>query len=72
VIRTPLLNGSGTVGLCDGSFSRDFGAFWATAAPAKVPAPGQQVNVQLWYRDPASTSNQSTSLSDGLELTACP
>lgn len=36
------------------------------------PAPGQQVNVQLWYRAPGSTSNQSTSLSDGLELTACP
>jgi len=30
------------------------------------------VNVQLWYRDPASTSNQTTSLSDGLEFTTCP
>jgi glucose/arabinose dehydrogenase len=72
VIRTPLMAGVGTIGLCDGSMSMDFNAYWATAVPSKVPAPGQQVNVQLWYRDPASTSNQTTSLSDGLELTVCP
>jgi hypothetical protein len=72
VIRTPLLTGVGSIGLCDGSFSLDFSAYWATAVPAKIPAPGQQVNVQLWYRDPASTSNQTTSLSDALEFTACP
>ena len=72
LIRTPLLTATGMVGLCDGSLSRHFGAYWATAGPAKVPAPGQQVDLQLWYRDPASTSNQSTSLPDGLEFSACP
>ena len=72
VIRTPLMTGVGTIGLCDGSFSRDFNTYWTTAAPAKIPTPGQVVNVQLWYRDPASTSNQTTSLSDGLEFTTCP
>jgi hypothetical protein len=52
--------------------SRDLAAYWATAVPAKVPSAGQHVNLQLWYRDPGSTSNQTTSLSDGLEFMACP
>jgi hypothetical protein len=72
VIRTPLLVGTGTNGLCDGSLSRDLNAFWATAAPSKVPAPGQQVDGQLWYRDPLSTSNQTTSLSDAIEFVVAP
>ena len=72
VMRTPVMSGTGTAGQCNGGFTRDLCAYWATAAPAKVPAPGQQVNLQLWYRDPASTSNQTTSLSDGLQFTACP
>jgi hypothetical protein len=72
VVRTPVLNGTGTAGQCNGSFDRDLAAFWATAAPSKVPAPGQQVDLQLWYRDPLNTSNQKTSLSDALEFTACP
>ena len=72
VIRTSLLTGSGTPGVCDGSFSLDFNAFWTAAVPAKQPAAGQQVNLQLWYRDPQNTSNQTTSLSDGLEFTVCP
>jgi hypothetical protein len=72
VIRTPVMSGTGTVGLCDGSLSRDLATYWATAAPAKVPSAGLHVNLQLWYRDPGSTSNQSTSLSDGLEFMACP
>ena len=72
VIRTPLMTGVGSIGACDGSFSRDMNAFWSTAAPSKQPAAGQVVNLQLWYRDPQNTSNQTTSLSDGLELSVCP
>ena len=72
VIRTPLMSGVGTVGACDGSFSLDFNAFWTNASPSKQPSAGQQVNLQLWYRDPQNTSNQTTSLSDGLEFTVCP
>ena len=72
VIRTPLLAGTGTISACDGSFAMDFNAYWSTANPAKVPAVGQDVAVQLWYRDPASTSNQTTSLSDALSFQACP
>jgi hypothetical protein len=72
LMRTPLMTASGTTGLCDGGFSLDFSAHWATAVPAKVPAAGQQVNVQLWYHDPASASNPSASLSDALEIIACP
>jgi hypothetical protein len=71
VFRLPLMNGVGAVGTCNGSFALDLNAFWASAGPNKVPLPGQQVNLQLWYRDPLSTSNQTTSLSDAIELVAC-
>ena len=30
------------------------------------------VSVQLWYRDPQNSSNQTTSLSDGLQFSVCP
>jgi glucose/arabinose dehydrogenase len=72
VIRSPIMSGVGTNGACDGSFSLDLTGYWSTAAPSKVPSAGGQVNLQLWFRDPQNTSNQTTSLSDGLEFTACP
>ena len=43
--------------------------FWSSAPAGKVPAPGSKVWMQLWYRDPLNTSNQTTSLSDALEIT---
>lgn len=72
VTRTPAMNGSGTSGTCDGGFSLDLNAFWSTASAAKLPTPGQDVNLQLWYRDPQNSSNQTTSLSDGLNFTVAP
>ena len=72
VIRVGLMTGSGTVGACDGGFATDLNAFWQAANPAKVPSAGQDVSLQLWYRDPLNTSNQTTSLSDGLSFQVCP
>jgi hypothetical protein len=74
VVRTPTMSGSGTVGACDGSFGLDLNALWCPSCPkpAKNPGAGALVQSQLWYRDPASTSNQTTSLSDALEFTVCP
>jgi plastocyanin len=72
VKRAPLQSGTGTSNNCDGSFSQDLNAFWSTAAPAKVPSAGQEVSLQLWYRDPQNTSNQTTSLSDGVKFNVCP
>ena len=72
VKRAGLLAGGGTPGACDGSLALDLNTFWSTAAASKLPTAGQQVALQLWYRDPASTSNQTTSLSDGLLFTVCP
>jgi polyhydroxybutyrate depolymerase len=69
VLRAVLLSGNGTPGGCDGSFAQDFNAFWSSAPAGKVPAPGSKVWMQLWYRDPLNTSNQTTSLSDALEIT---
>jgi probable HAF family extracellular repeat protein len=67
VVRTGLLAGVGTPGACDGFFSHDLNAVWS-ASPHKNPGAGALVQAQLWYRDPQSTSNQTTSLSDAIEF----
>jgi hypothetical protein len=74
VTRTGLLTGTGTPGQCDGSFSLDLNALWCPTCPkpAKNPGAGATVQAQLWYRDPFSTSNQTTSLSDAIEFTVAP
>jgi len=71
VKRTPIQSGGGTQGACDASFSLDFNAYIA-ANPQKAPSSGSPTQLQLWYRDPLNTSNQTTSLSDGLEFTMAP
>ncbi len=70
VARAGLLGGVGTSGLCDGAFSQDLNALWCPSCPkpAANPGAGATVQAQLWYRDPASTSNRSTSFSDALEF----
>ena len=69
VLRAGLLAGGGVPGTCTGSFSQDFNAYWSTAPVSKQPAPGSEVWMQLWYRDPQNTSNQTTSLSNALAIT---
>jgi len=71
VKRLGLLGKSGTSGLCDGAFGQDLNAYW-TAFPAKNPGAGALAQAQLWYRDPANTSNQTTSLSEAIEFLVCP
>jgi choice-of-anchor B domain-containing protein len=70
VVRAPLLAGNGTLNACDGSFVQDLNALWCASCPAplKNPGAGALVQAQLWYRDPQSTSNQTTSLSDAIEF----
>ena len=74
VRRTPVLSGGGTLGACDGSLLRDLNAYWCSscAAPQKNPGVGSAVQVQAWYRDPQSSSNQTTALTDALEFSICP
>jgi len=69
--RTPLQTATGTNGNCDASFLLDFNAY-VSAVPAKAPSAGSPVQMQFWYRDPANTSNQTTSLSNALEFTMAP
>ena len=69
--RGGLLAGSGSPGTCDGSASQDLAALW-TSTPTKNPGAGSVVQVQYWYRDPQSTSNRTTSLSNALEFAVCP
>ena len=70
IVRTPTTAGVGSIGLCDGSFALDLNALWCPScpSPAKNPGAGATVQAQLWYRDPLSTSNQTTSLSDAIEF----
>jgi hypothetical protein len=70
VVRTPVIPASGTNGQCDGSFAFDLNALWCPSCPKgqKNPGSGALAQAQLWYRDPASTSNQTTSLSDAIEF----
>jgi hypothetical protein len=74
VVRTPTMTGIGSVGLCDGSFALDLNALWCPSCPkpAKNPGSAAVVQAQLWYRDPLSTSNQTTSLSDAIEFVVGP
>jgi len=74
VRRGGLLAGSGTAGACNGAFLQDLNARWCPACPRPQhnPGAGNLLQVQLWYRDPLSTSNQTTSLSDALEVLVGP
>ena len=74
VKRLGLLTGAGTPGQCDGAFSQDLNATWCPSfpTPSKNPGAGVVAQAQLWYRDPLSTSNQSTSLSDAVEFVVTP
>ena len=71
VRRTPTQGSGGTSGACDGTFALNFNA-WMAANPGKAPEPAATTRMQAWFRDPASTSNRPTSLSDGLVFTVCP
>ena len=74
VMRGGVMNKSGTAGQCDGSFGLDINALWCPTCPgsAKNPGIGASVQAQLWYRDPLSTSNQTTSLSDAIQFCVGP
>jgi hypothetical protein len=72
VSRTPLRPGLGTSGACDGLFLYDLNFHWNAFKPSSNPGAGALVQVQAWFRDPQNTSNQTTSLSDALELSVCP
>ena len=74
VVRTPLITGTGTTGVCDGVYIKDLNAEWCSTCPfpAKNPGVGALVQAQGWYRDPQNTSNQTTSLSNAIEFSVCP
>jgi len=72
VKRTTIRNGKGTTGLCDGWAQRDLNTDWCPTCPKNSPIPGMKMQIQFWYRDPLNTSNQTTSLSDAIEVDVCP
>ncbi len=72
--RGGLLAGNGTAGTCGGVFTQDLNARWCPSCPKSShnPGAGAVMQAQLWYRDPLSTSSQTTSFSDAVEFTICP
>jgi hypothetical protein len=70
-VRANVLHGGGHPGNCDGTYVQDLNAYWASV-PGSNPGPGAIVKAQLIYRDPLSTSNQGTSLSDAIEFLVGP
>jgi hypothetical protein len=74
VKRGGLLTGTGTLGACDGAFAQDLNARWCPSCPKPTHNPGFGVTVQaqLWYRDPFSTDNQTTSFSNAVEFLVGP
>jgi hypothetical protein len=73
-LRGGFLTGVGTGGQCDGTFVQDLNARWCPTCPkpAHNPSAGALMQAQLWYRDPLSTSNQTSSMSNAIEFTICP
>jgi hypothetical protein len=66
-----MLQNSGGLPPCGGSFQIDFNAYIASGKdPALVS--GQQVWVQTWSRDPGFAPPNNTSLSDAVTFTLCP
>jgi len=74
VRRVGIQMATGAANTCDGVMVRDLNALWCPTCPkpAKNPGVGTEVQIQLWYRDPLNTSNQTTSLSSALEFTVGP
>jgi hypothetical protein len=61
---------SGTPGACDGQLSVDFNAYFAAQTNDPALVPGARVDVQAWYRDPASPG--AANLTDALTFVVCP
>ena len=74
VQRGGLISSTGAGGACAAAFGQDLNALWCPTCPKpqKNPGAGAIVQAQLWYRDPQSTSNQTTSLSDAIEFCVRP
>jgi hypothetical protein len=74
--RTPVQQGVGTLGACDGAMTIDFNALWCPSCPfpTKNFGAGTVCDSQLWYRDPFNTgmSPGKTSLSNALEFVVGP
>ncbi len=74
VKRGGLQQGNGTLGACNSVISQDLNAYWCATCPKPnhAPIPGKPLQIQFWYRDPLSTSNQTKSFSDAIEVLPCP
>jgi hypothetical protein len=70
LVRTMLQN-SGGIPPCGGSFQLDFNAYVASGKDPALVA-GQQVWIQAWSRDPGYAPPDNISLSDAVSFTLCP
>ena len=72
--RAGMLHSGGAPGSCAGTMSQDLNSLWCSTCPAPGanPGAGATVQAQLWFRDPGSTSNRTTGLSDAIEFVVAP
>jgi Tol biopolymer transport system component len=70
--RTDVQTSTGTIGSCNGSLALDWNTYRSTH-PSAIGSPfavATRVDLQAWYRDPAST--KGTQLSDALDFVVVP
>jgi hypothetical protein len=70
VSRRGTQSAGGTPGACGGVLTLDFDAWMATSPQERAAARRDGLQAGL-FRDPQSTSNQTTSLSDSLRFGGC-
>lgn len=74
VMRGGVLRSLSSTVTCSDQLLQDLNTRWCPTCPkpGQNPGAGAVVQAQLWYRDPLSTSNRTTSLSDAIEFVVAP
>jgi len=61
LFRIAAQGGTGTIGVCNGSYSVDFNSHYATQVIDPFLVPGSRVDIQGWYRDPPNPGTANLS-----------
>ena len=70
LFRISFQNGGGNAGVCDGEYSLDFNAHFASQTQDPSLVSGAQVDIQCWYRDPSNPG--TANLTNAGQFTICP
>jgi hypothetical protein len=70
MFRIGFQTGSGTSGVCDGSYVMNFNQYLAAQTQDPNLGAGSDVDVQCWYRDPPNPG--TANFTQALRFTVCP